>query len=124
MRGRFNLFQAAMLRWRTLHPYNAVHAVALRAPLDAQRLQQAIDEVLSSRGLTGFALDPQRKRYHWSGGPANAGLAIVAGGADPRRALDAVFEDRLNAVFPAGGSYEPLRFFAVTGAQEFQLGVA
>ena len=26
MRGALNLFQATMLRWRSRHPYNAVHA--------------------------------------------------------------------------------------------------
>ena len=29
MRGRLNLFQAAMLRWRELYPYNAVHVAEL-----------------------------------------------------------------------------------------------
>ncbi len=37
MRGRLNLFQAAMLRWRELHPYNAVHVAELPGPLDAAR---------------------------------------------------------------------------------------
>ena len=31
MKGRLNLFQAAILRWRALHPYNAVHVVRVCA---------------------------------------------------------------------------------------------
>ena len=31
MKGILNVFQAMMLRWRELHPYNAVHAVAIAA---------------------------------------------------------------------------------------------
>jgi hypothetical protein len=35
VKGALNLFQAQMLRWRDLHPYNAVHAVALAGAVDA-----------------------------------------------------------------------------------------
>ena len=44
MKGRLNLFQASMLRWRELHPYNAVHVVRIARPLVAADLQHAIDE--------------------------------------------------------------------------------
>ena len=54
MRGRLNLFQATMLRWRELYPYNAVHTVRVDAPLDAARLARDIDAVLAARGLAGF----------------------------------------------------------------------
>ena len=60
MKGRLNLFQAAMLRWRDLHPYNAIHVVRIDRPLDAARLQALIARQLDALGLTGFLLDTAR----------------------------------------------------------------
>ena len=60
MKGRLNLFQAAMLRWRALHPYNAVHVVRLGQPIDAARLEAALREQFESLGLTGLELDARR----------------------------------------------------------------
>ena len=62
MRGRLNLFQATMLRWRELYPYNAVHTVRVEAPLDAARLARDVDSVLAARGLAGFSLDAARRQ--------------------------------------------------------------
>ena len=50
MRGKLNLFQATMLRWRELHPYSAVHAVHVAMPLDAVRLEAAIAAASWRRG--------------------------------------------------------------------------
>ena len=50
MKGRFNLFQAAMLRWRTLHPYNAVHVAAVCQPFDPAKLEAAIAGQLCADG--------------------------------------------------------------------------
>jgi hypothetical protein len=61
--GRLNLFQATMLRWRELHPYNAVHVVRVPAPLEAGRLAATIAAELESGGLTGFDLDANRRRF-------------------------------------------------------------
>ncbi len=61
MKGRLNIFQGAMLRWRELHPYNAVHVVRIDARLDATRLSRDIDAVLTTRGLTGLVLDAARR---------------------------------------------------------------
>jgi hypothetical protein len=33
LKGKLNLFQAAMVRWREMHPYNAVHVVRVSQPL-------------------------------------------------------------------------------------------
>jgi hypothetical protein len=68
MKGRLNIFQGAMLRWRELHPYNAVHVVRVDARLDATRLSRDIDAVLTTRGLTGLVLDAARARYEYGGG--------------------------------------------------------
>ena len=52
MKGRLNLFQAAILRWRALHPYNSVHVVRVWQPIDAVRLEAALRGQLE-RSITG-----------------------------------------------------------------------
>ena len=72
MKGKLNLFQAAMIRWREMHPYNAVHVVHVPRPLDAPRLEAGIRRRLEELGLTGLGLDRRRLRYEWSGGASAA----------------------------------------------------
>ncbi len=86
VKGRLNLFQAAMVRWREMHPYNAVHVVTLSQPLDLSRLEASIRRQLEGLGLTGLMLDRRRLRYEWTGGAARAPLVVLAGGAIRRRA--------------------------------------
>jgi hypothetical protein len=124
MRGRLNLFQATMLRWRELHPYSAVHAVRVDAPLDAVRLDIAIREELAVRGLTHLALDAARGRYDYGGGDAPIALALMPGGAEPTAVIRAEIGRQLNMPFPADGAIDPFRFFAVDGAGAFDLAVA
>ena len=66
MRGRLNLFQAMMLRWRDLHPYSAVHVVRVMKPCSAAALEAQIEARLGGAGLTGFALDRRRSRYEFA----------------------------------------------------------
>ena len=126
MRGRLNLFQVAMLRWRELHPYNAVHVVRVAKPLDGTALQQAIDGVLAESGLTGLTLDAGHRRYEWAGGPARSpvGAVPIAPGADPARAVDAEIERQLNARFPRDGAIDAFRFFAFDYGGTFDLGLS
>jgi hypothetical protein len=42
VKGKLNLFQAAMVRWREMHPYNAVHVVHGSCLLDTPRLEASI----------------------------------------------------------------------------------
>lgn len=124
MRGRLNLFQVAMLRWRALHPYNAVHVVRVERPLALPRLAQAIDRVREAWGLTALALDAERGRYEWTGVPARTEVAVVAPGADPERAIDTEIARQLNAAFPAAGLVDPFRFFVVDRGDAFDLGLS
>ena len=124
MKGRLNLFQAAMVRWREMHPYNAVHVVTLPQPFNLPRLEACIRRQLEGLGLTGLMLDGRRLRYEWTGGAAKAPVAVLAGGADPRACVQAEMERQLNLGFPAGGGIEPFRFFAVEDAPTFHLGLA
>jgi len=124
VKGRLNLFQAAMVRWREMHPYNAVHVVTLPQALDLPRLETSIRRQLQGLGLTGLALDRRRLRYEWTGGAAAAPLAVLPGGADPQARLRAEMERQLNLAFPEAGRMEPFRFFAVDAASTFHLGVA
>ncbi len=124
MKGKLNLFQSTMLRWRELHPYNAVHVMGLDVPLDSARLKRDVDIVLVSLGLTGLVLDSTRRRFEFTGGPPHAELRVVAGGQDARSVLDAEIEREINTPFPAGGRFAPFRFFAVDAGAGFHLGLA
>src|SRR4030095_13749557 len=124
MRGRLNLFQATMLRWRELHPYSAVHAVHVEAPLDAARLAAAIGRELEVRGLTPLTLDAARGSFDYGGGAADVALAVLPGGGDPRRVVNEEIERQLNAPFPADGALDPFRFFAGGAQASFELGLA
>jgi hypothetical protein len=122
--GRLNLFQSSMLRWRALHPYNAVHVARVAAPLDAARLTAAIGAQLQAAGLTGLVLDARRRRYRWAGGPAQAPLALLAAGGDAAEVLSPEIERQLNAGFAASGPLDPFRFFARADGDGFRVGIA
>jgi uncharacterized protein (DUF1778 family) len=124
MKGRLNLFQRAMLRWRELHPYNAVHVLRIDAPLDAPQLEAAIAASLEAWSLTGLVLDAARHRYEYRGGPARVALRVVPGGAAPLDVVAAEIERELNTPFAANGPQQPFRFFAVEGTGRFHLGLA
>jgi hypothetical protein len=124
MKGRLNLFQASMLRWRALHPYNAVHVVRVEYPLDAVALEAALRAQLQALGLTGLDLDARRQRYQWLGGLASATLRVVDGAADAFTVLCREMERELNAGFAAAGRVDPFRFFAIDDGGRFYLGLA
>ena len=126
MKGRLNLFQATMLRWRELHPYNAVHVVRIDGPLDAARLR-ADHRAASSRhsGLTGLALDAPRARYEYAGG-ARAHVALrlrrrrSRSSRDHRAPRSSASSTRRS---PRDGRLDPFRFFAVDAGASFHLGL-
>ncbi|MEP6998461.1 MAG: hypothetical protein ABI900_12485 [Betaproteobacteria bacterium] len=124
MKGRLNLFQAAMVRWREMHPYNAVHVVTLPLTLDLSRLQACIDRQLEGLGLTGLTLDRRRLRYEWTGGAAAAPVTAIVPGADAQATVRAEIERQLNLAFPAAGRIEPFRFFVVDTGPAFHFGLA
>ncbi len=124
MKGKLNLFQAAMLRWRALHPYNSVHIVRIAQPIDYARLQAALHGQLEDLGVTGLDLDARRRRYEWSGGPASPVLQIIAGAGDVIAVLHREIERELNAGFAAEGRVDPFRFFAIEDGAGFYFGLA
>lgn len=124
MRGRLNLFQKAMLRWRDLHPYNAVHVVRVAEPLDAARLRATIESTLQLLGLTGFELDVEGGRYDYRGGPASVALDVFDAQGDARAVAHGEIGRRLNLAFPRSGPIDPFRFFAIDDGATFLLGLA
>jgi hypothetical protein len=124
MKGRLNLFQTGMLRWRDLAPYNAVHVIRIEAPLDLLRLRAAIEAELAAFGLTGFELDRSRGRFEYRGGAARATLEIARGAADAAEALRAEIERQINRPFLPTGAFDPFRFFVVDLRESFYLGLA
>ena len=123
MRGKFNLFQRAMLRWRELYPYSAVHAIRLQAPFDREQLACVIERTLTELGLTGFVLDAHHKRFEYRGGAATVSLAVIETN-DADHEVDCEIERQLNARFPDAGPYLPFRFFAIPAGNAFYLGIA
>jgi hypothetical protein len=117
MSGRLNLFQRTMLRWKAMHPYNAVHVVRIGAPLDEPRLRSAIAAQLEGWGLTG--LEVRDGRYRYGGGAAQVRLDILS-----ERTVAEALERELNAPFAAGPAMQPFRFFAIPADDGFQLGLA
>jgi hypothetical protein len=124
MRGRFNLFQAGMLRWRELYPYNAVHVAELPGPLDVGKLTSAIADHLTALGITGLVLDPVRRRFEYAGGPAQVVVTVISGEGDPVRLLEQEMERQLNLPFAHDGKLDPFRFFVLAAEASFHLGVA
>ncbi|HSQ81708.1 MAG TPA: hypothetical protein VLU54_11345 [Casimicrobiaceae bacterium] len=122
--GRLNLFQATMLDWRDQHPYVAVHALRIGGPLDRRGLVSAIEAELVHSGLTGLELDRVHRRYGWHGGPAGVALQVVDAGADWRGQLEQEIERLMNTPFESHGRFDPFRFFALTTADAFFLGLA
>ena len=123
MKGRLNLFQASMLRWRELYPYNAVHVMRIGKPLTAPDLQRAIDDVLTRFGLTGLNLDATRRRFEYEGGTAHASVHVLPPGPDAEETVRAEIERQLNAPFPREGPLDPFRFFAIDRGAGFDLGL-
>jgi hypothetical protein len=124
MRGRLNLFQRMMLRWRDLHPYSGVHVVRVRAALAERRLAGEIARRLEGRGLTGLELDPKRRWFSYRGGPADVALAVLPATPDPVGQVCGEVERQLNLAFPRAPVANPFRFFAVAAGDSFYLGLA
>jgi hypothetical protein len=124
MKARLNLFQATILRWRDLHPYNAVHIVRLDGRVDRARLHAAIQHHLESLGLTGLDLDRAAGRYEWTGGASTANFDVTVGADDASEALRREIERQLNLAYPESGRIEPFRFFVIDAADSFAFGVA
>jgi hypothetical protein len=124
VRGRLNLFQAGMLRWRDLSPYNAVHVIRIDAPLDRQRLRHAIDGELAAFGLTGFELDRAHGRFEYRGGAPRTVLETAVCVGTAAEALRAEIERQINLPFPRTGAFDPFRFFAIDTGETFYLGLA
>ncbi len=122
--GRLNLFQRMMLRWRDMHPYNAVHVVRVRRPLAEVPVAERIARALEARGLTGLTLDRPRRRYRYAGGPAEVALEVLPGGSDPLAVVRDEIERQLNLPFPDAPRHNPFRFFVVTAGDAFHLGLA
>jgi hypothetical protein len=124
LRGRLNVFQATMLDWRELHPYNAVHAVRIEERLAIETLARAVDDTLEHAGLTGLELDRGRARYEWHGGPSHAEIERIEARGDWQQTLATTFERHLNQAFPVDGRIDPFRFFAIDAGDAFFVGVA
>jgi hypothetical protein len=124
LRGKLNLFQTMVLRWRELHPYVAVHVVTVVHRLEAARLKETIGACLEAGGLARITLDQRSKRFEFGPGPAVIELAVLAAGDDSQVVTRTEIERQLNAPFPSEGTFTPFRFFVIDSGTSFALGIA
>jgi hypothetical protein len=124
LKGRLNVFQSAMLRWRAMHPYNAVHAVRIDAPLDLAKVEGAIAQELTLRGLGNLTLDATNHCFEYGGGEVKVVVRVLPGGDDPRGILNDEMARQLNAPFAPDGPIDPFRFFVVDAGTAFMLVLA
>jgi len=120
MKGRFNLFQASMLRWRDQHPYNGIHVFRMQGALDRGRLEQAINDVIGGLGVARVDIDAAHRHYEYADEPARVAVDLLP----PGRTLEAEIERQLNLAFPPAGRVDPFRFFALDRGEQFDLGLA
>ncbi len=123
--GRLNVFQAAMLDWRDLHPYNAVHAAEIVRPLDRDALSRCDRRELAQRRAhrtrarsRAQSLRVARRPRHGTARDRRAGRGLA------RRACTDVRAAIERAISRATGPLVPFRFFAVPGRTGFFLGLA
>ena len=106
MKGRLNIFQATMLRWRELHPYNAVHVVRVDAPLDAQRLARDLDALFAARGLGGLRARRRTTTLRIQGRRRDDGRSRSSRAAPTRtKRVRAAMERGVNPRFVADGAH-------------------
>ncbi len=113
-----------MLRWREIDPYVAVHAFTVPGVLDHDRLARAIDAQLAAWGLTQVTLDAEKRQYQYGAAAASVALPVLAADGDPDAVLAAEMQRQVNLPFPRDGTFAPFRFFVVTAADAFRVGVA
>ncbi|MEO6928852.1 MAG: hypothetical protein ABI190_06760 [Casimicrobiaceae bacterium] len=121
--GKFNLFQRMMLRWRGLHPYNAVHVTSVPVAYAEDVVGARIAAVLGHWGIGGHVLNASRRRYVYRGGISAPLLRSLAcpSAAEADLQLVTEIEHELNLAFDIGA---PLRFFAICWPGGFMLGLA
>ncbi len=122
MPGRLNTFQKAMLQWNDMHPYNVVHIVEVRGPLDKELLRHAISSEITELGLNGFRLNRRKCTYAYTGGDADIAVRFLPADAQDRCLIDREVEAELNRPFPAD-MHLPFRFFAIERPDAFHIGL-
>jgi hypothetical protein len=122
MRGKLNIFQRTVLLWNEMHPYNAIHVVKLKQPLEPERLKDVIDRLLEKHGLVNLLIDRLKKTYDYSGGRSDVVITVI-NAEDPRSELCLEIRKHLNMPFPITGMITPFRFFVIPDGDAFYLGL-
>jgi len=112
-----------MLRWNTIHPYNAVHVVRIPTHYDKERLSVVIENQLVGNGLTGLSLNKAKGSYQYLGGPARPEIRIIETNGDIYHAISEEIERQLNRGFTDDGAVDPFRFFILAEKESFYLGL-
>lgn len=91
-----NAFQRLMAHWDELQPYNALSIVALRRPVDCQRLRQAAESVFQSAGLGAAQIEPGGRRFSFQASPGPVEVQVFESGKPhaPNRITEVATETR------------------------------
>jgi NRPS condensation-like uncharacterized protein len=122
MQDRLNSYQKTMLQWNSLHPYNSAHVLRIGVPLEFEKLQKSVNEVIQTHGLADLSLDRNRRTYLYHAGPAQYGIKLIVD-EDPQTALVLEIERQLNIAFPDSERFQPFRFFVVPEECGFYFGL-
>lgn len=103
-----NFFQQGMLLWDEVHPYNAVHAVRLPGPANADRLREAIGEACRTAGIGEIEIDRSARTIRY-GAVCEPPLDVLPAATRADEALTGLLERQMNQPFPAG-AHHPTRW--------------
>ena len=114
-----------MLRWRELHPYNAVHVVRVDAPLDARASRATSTRCSRRAGSPASRSTPRDGATNTRAAPRTVPLEVLAGRRRPARGACARRSSAASTrAFAPTGTTDPFRFFAVDAGASFHVGVA
>src|SRR5687768_12221704 len=105
---RMSGFQKMMLEWDGIHPYNAVHAVALTGRADILALQNAVHRVCAATGIGELVVDREHQSYHYRP-VADIQIRHIPDGPGAEQTLHTIIREEMNKPFPAQPHF-PLRW--------------
>ena len=96
--GQLNAFQRVMLQWSEVCPYNAVHIYQLAGPVDAARLQKAVQDTFEFNGIGVAEIDGERMSYRHQRDNSPA-IETIGGEGPPESRLTAHVAREVNRPF-------------------------
>jgi len=110
-----NGFQKMMLEWDRIHPYNAVHAIALAGRSDVLALRGAVQRACAALGVGELAVDRNHRTYRYRS-VEDIQIRQVPGGRSSEQTLHTIICEEMNKAFPTQPHF-PLRWIVFDDAE-------